>query len=210
MAHSRSEIVFRDASGVQQPFVPVKPHEAKSSLAYNQIKVDLLAASEAFNKIQFLKEEISDDAFVMRHLFNSGIALYGRCITSSESRGIHLNPQQIQKLGNDQYEIYKEMERLRHNHVAHAGKGRNATTVVILLNPIGKSKDIIGVKALDMNFDPTNKSVALRFSDHCLKLIDIVNRNISLAENSLLNGYKKQNIEDLYGKAKGSFIVEQT
>ncbi|WP_133166962.1 hypothetical protein [Solimicrobium silvestre] len=195
---------------MQHPFVPVKPQEAKSILAYNQIKFDLLEASEAFKKIQFYNEKNPDDASTMRHLFSSGIALYGRCITTSESRGIHLNPQQIQKLGNEQYEIYKEMEVLRHSHVAHAGKGRNATTVMILLNPIGKPKVIVGVKALDMNFDPTNKSIALKFSDHCLKLIEIVDRCISLAEKSLLKIYEKQNIEDLYRHAKGSFIVEQS
>jgi len=134
------------------PTIKLSSKLTKSYIGYYLIENDLADIESWLNiayshipknnknksKDNYLITDIENDS-VVKGLFMSSVAFYGKCFTQAKGRGLKLDKSFVP---NEYYALHDKIMNYRHTLVAHSGKGEWDTGVLKLVLPPKKGKSI--------------------------------------------------------------------
>lgn len=121
--------------GVPCPYVVVDGPLVKRVAGLSLIRQDIMAVREIFSRM----EPNPADSVVSRTLLFGALALYGKCFTQANGRGVKLEAKAIFDSADDRASHDRLMQ-LRHEYVAHGGDAQEEQLKIVLLLDPDKSK----------------------------------------------------------------------
>ncbi|MDP2714030.1 hypothetical protein [Rheinheimera sp.] len=177
------------------PYVVLEGPLAKRVTGLSLIWNDIKAVREIISRIVPNPE----DSISNRGLFFGALALYGKCFTQANGRGVKLEAKQIFHSA-EALASHEHLMRLRHELVAHGGNAQEEQLkIVLLLDPnIKKLRGLEGYGATANGLDEQAR-------DDCLDTIELVcsyvEKSLSKANDKLWDAVQEVGSEWAYKHA---------
>lgn len=184
-------------NGEPCPFVVVEGNLAKRVVGLSLIREDLQAVRESFVRMR----RTTDDLVGSKLLLFGATALYGKCFTQADGRGVTLNPKAVFHR-TETKESHERLMQMRHNFVAHGGKSREEQLkIVLLLDPDERKKALRGIVGHGLSAHGLDETAC----DECLETVDEaimhVNQSLQRANEAFVSHVADLGIEWAYRHA---------
>lgn len=152
------------------PYVVVEGPLAKRLAGLSLIRQDILAVREILSRL----DPQSNDSVGNRALLFGALALYGKCFTQADGRGVKLDPKAIFDSTDDR-SSHDRLMRLRHEYVAHGGNAQEEQLKIVLVLDPDKSerrlRELVGHGAAAHGLDEQAR-------EECLATVDLVRTHV--------------------------------